>query len=123
MKRVIILLMISGLFCSTQLWGQEKNQSLVGATSVNTAVKGGTYLAPVTVQKSVSQQTTVQPSSGTGAVNPSAQNVDQSNDLPKMINTGNPQKDMDAYEKAKEEWIKNNPEKYNAMKQSNNPQE
>jgi hypothetical protein len=46
MKRVIILLMISALFCSTQLWGQEKNQSAVGAASGNTAVKGGTYLAP-----------------------------------------------------------------------------
>ena len=37
--------MISGLFCSTQLWGQEKNQSITGS-AVNTTEKGGTYLAP-----------------------------------------------------------------------------
>lgn len=36
-------------------------------------------------------------------------------DFPKQPNTGNRQKDAEIYAKAKKEWIKNNPEAYEAM--------
>lgn len=36
-------------------------------------------------------------------------------DFPSYVNTGNPELDGINYEKAKTEWIKNNPEKYSAL--------
>ncbi len=36
-------------------------------------------------------------------------------DLPVYINSGNPEIDKENYKNAKDEWIKNNPEKYNNL--------
>ncbi len=40
-------------------------------------------------------------------------------DFPRFIDTGNPKKDLDNYYKAKQEWIKNNPERFEKIKHLN----
>jgi nitrate/TMAO reductase-like tetraheme cytochrome c subunit len=40
-------------------------------------------------------------------------------DFPRFIDTGNPKNDLDNYYKAKQEWIKNNPEKFEKIKHLN----
>ncbi len=40
-------------------------------------------------------------------------------DFPKFIDTGNPKKDLDNYYKAKQEWIRKNPERFEKIKHLN----
>lgn len=42
------------------------------------------------------------------------------NDFPVFVNTGNPEADRARYDAQKQEWIRNNPEKYRQMQSSNN---
>jgi len=118
----LILLMISCLFLAYQAGAQEK--AVVRTSAANKAAvttSGGKTATQAVMVKSAAQVTSnvaIQPvsilSSGTGSAAPAAAKSADS-DFPKYINTGDPQKDMETYEKAKDEWIQKNPEKYKAM--------
>lgn len=129
MKKFLLLIICAGFFNMTQTLAQEKA----------TAQRKMTYKAPVASQKIVNtpQSITLQKASVVNStpVNPNTSNREiiknvsnketkaantcaksnlkkDVNAIPEYIDTGDPQKDMETLRQAKEEWIKNNPEKY-----------
>jgi hypothetical protein len=123
MKRVLILIVTFVLTAGIGVYAQTSTPK-ASDQGVNADGKGGTYVAPSTYQIVTGVKAVEQPATGTGSVNPNpvANKSAIPDDFPKFVNTGNALYDQEVYDKAKSEWIRNNPERYKAMLESNNPQ-
>lgn len=118
MKRVVLLAVAACLFFAFQANAQQNAQTTNKGPQANVG-KGASFVAPL--QKS-SQQPVKKDRVGNSdlEVVPAQESKPVSNfpsDFPVYVNTGDNIKDMEVYEKAKEEWIRNNPEEYKKMQQ------
>ena len=128
MKRMLTFTMLAAFLLALPGMAQEKSTATKLTDVKGTQVQKQPTKVEVVVQPV--QKTVITPV----VIPQNAQKADptylgnqapvQTNDggFPQYVNTGDPQKDQDAYQKAKDEWIMQHPEEYRAMQQSQTPQ-
>ncbi len=127
MKKMIFLTLSSFVFFVFQAGAQEKTATQTRATDkasvapVKTTVTTQTGdIQNVSTSNRAPVNSNVTTKTCTPAMKNPVNNVSVSkkqdvSDFPTYINTGDQEKDMETYAKAKQEWISKNPEKYQQM--------
>jgi hypothetical protein len=123
MRKAFILMVAFVLAAGMGVFAQSSAPK-ASDKGANDGGKGGSYLAPVTIQKTAVTTNAGTPSTGslnTSVTKSESNSVVIPSDFPRYVNTGNVAQDSENYRIAKDEWIRKNPERYKEMQtQSSN---